>query len=644
MATPPPPSDPGARAFSAGSTAPSTIRRLASRVRLPTARKRRSQARRIVLAVLAGLATLAILLALDAVWAGRSMFRGISTARSALTEGTVAVVTGDPEAAAPYFERAAEAADAALAADAHPSISLASRLPWLGDNLDAVEAVAEASRSTADAGLAMVEAARVLGWQDVRIPAAEAIGDVDLAALERAVPVLDDVATELGAAADRLEAADTGRLFGPVATGFDDAVETIRRRAQIALDTREFVQVLPRFLGAGAQRHYLLAVQTLGRPQGVGGEVDLIGVVTADDGVMTLGAPLTPAGALFTGATATTDGRSAGENLLAAAATSGLGDLDGVLLTDSLWLADALWTTGTVEIPGRRLPLNSDQAADMLERGVFKGSSATAAAARRAEIATAIVESYLTRRPSAETFAVALARDVAERHLTVVATKPRERRVFERLGAGGTPVRPGRHALAVTWNTAVENHAAVLVNRAVDHRVQLEPDGSARIRTVIALSNDAPSGPPSALLGFPLPATVPDPADVDPVGGWAADVAVRLPPKAENSTAETSIPSDTEITRLEGGLTAIGRLATDPGGSMSLIVGYRVADARIGDGIYRMLVLPQPSWPSERVRIRIETPPGTLIVEGSDELEIGGSLAEFTGRPTRPVSLWVRFA
>jgi hypothetical protein len=136
---------------------------------------------------------------------------------------------------------------------------------------------------------------------------------------------------------------------------------------------------------------------------------------------------------------------------------------------------------------------------------------------------------------------------------------------------------------------------------------------------------------------------VPDPADVDPVGGWAADVAVRLPPKAENATAETSIPSETEIARLDGVLTVTGRLATDPGASMSLIVNYRVAEAKIGDGAYRMLVLPQPSWPPDRVRIRIEAPPGTLITEGSDELEIGGSIAQFTGRPTRPMSLWIRF-
>jgi hypothetical protein len=640
MATPPP-SDPGTRSFSAGSTAPSPIKRLASR--LPHAKRRRSTARRVVIAVLAGLATLAILLGIDAFWSGRTMFRGVATARGALTEGTVAVVTGDPEAAVPHFEHAAEAADAALAAAHHPSIALARRLPWIGDNLRAVDAVAEASRASAEAGLTMVEAARILDWQDLRIPAAEAIGDVDLEALGRAAPLLDEVATQLGVAAARLETADTGRLVGPVAAGFEDAVETIDRRATIALDTRDLVELLPRLLGVGRQRRYLLAVQTLGRPQGIGGEVDLIGVVTADDGAMALTTELTPAGEEFAGATATSDGRSAGENLLAAARSSGLGELDGVLLTDSLWLADAVWTTGSVDVPDRKLPVNSDEAARVLEREVFKKRDAQAAATRRAEVATAVVESYLARRPATEAFAVALARDVAERHLIVVAAKPRERRVIERLGAGGLPEPPARHVLGVSWDTVVDNHAAVFAHRDVTHRVLLTPEGVAKTRTVVTLVNEAPSDPPSALLGFPLPATVPEPGEVNPVGGWAADVAVLLPPKAENVSAETSIPSETEIVKVEGVSSAVGRLATDPGDTMSLLVGYRVPDDRIAEGTYRMAVSPQPSWPAGLVRIRIDAPPGTTIVEGSEELEIGGTVAEFAGRPTRPFGLWIRF-
>jgi hypothetical protein len=136
---------------------------------------------------------------------------------------------------------------------------------------------------------------------------------------------------------------------------------------------------------------------------------------------------------------------------------------------------------------------------------------------------------------------------------------------------------------------------------------------------------------------------VPEPGEVNPVGGWAADVAVLLPPKAENVSAETSIPSETEIVKVEGVSSAVGRLATDPGDTMSLLVGYRVPDDRIAEGTYRMAVSPQPSWPAGLVRIRIDAPPGTTIVEGSEELVIGGSVAEFAGRPTRPFGLWIRF-
>ncbi len=151
-----------------------------------------------MLAVFAGLVAAAIVLVLDGLWAGRAMFRGVAEARSALTEGAVAVVTGDPAAARPCFERAAEAADSTVEATAHPSIALAERIPWLGDNIKAVEAVARASERSANAGLTMVDAALLMDWQDVRLPATEALGAVDLPKLRAATPMLEEVAKGLG--------------------------------------------------------------------------------------------------------------------------------------------------------------------------------------------------------------------------------------------------------------------------------------------------------------------------------------------------------------------------------------------------------------------------------------------------------------
>ncbi len=607
------------------------------------AHRRRTQPRRIVLGVLAGLAALLLLLTLDGIWAGRAMLRGVSGARSALSEGAVAAVTGDPEASIPHFEDAAESAESALAAGDHPSMALLERVPLLGDNIRAVSAVAEASARSADAGLAMAEVARVLGWTDLRLPATESIGEVDLEALRSAALGLDTVATELGTALARLETADTGRLVGPVAAGFDDAVDTLRRRAKIALDTRDLVAFLPGFLGARGERRYLLAVQTLGRPQGVGGEVDLIGELTAVDGVMTLTTPLTPAGDAFADATASTDSAAAAEELLAAAEDAGLGELDGVILVDSMWLADLLHVSGSVDLPARPLPLNGDQAARFLERDVFEASDLAAAEQRRATVATAIVESYLSKRPATEAFAEGLAREVADRHLTILSTRAKERKVLARLGAEGRPLT-GRSAVSVIWDSVVDNHAVVFAQREVSHTVALLADGSARVRTVVELRNGAPEKPPSALLGFPLPATVEEPAGVNPVGGWAADVQVLLAPKADHVTAETSIPSETRIVKADGRKWALGRLTTDPGDSMALTVGYRVPDAMRGSDTYSLVVMPQPSFVPPTVRVRIDAPSGTSIVEASRQLEVGSSSARYIGQPTEPLVLWVRIS
>ncbi len=584
--------------------------------------KTRSRANRVFLAIVAGLAAALILLVLDGIWAGRLMFRGVSSSRSALVEGTVAVTSGDPEAAVPFFEHAGEAASSAVSATGHPSIRLLSRLPWLGDNIDAVEAVAQASEQTSQAGLAMVQAAEILDWRDLRLPATEAIGVVDLPTLRQARPFLDQVAKTLGIAAARLEAADTGRLVGPVAAGYDDALETLERRARIATDARDLALLLPRFLAAGGSKSYLLAVQALGVPQGTGGRVDLVGALEANGGDLSLQTPLTPAGDAFAEATLSPDGPTAGEALLEAARLSGLGEFDGVVLIDSIWLRDALWVVGSVEVEGRTLPLTMDNGAVALELDAFEGTDEAASEEIRASWANSIVESYLTRRPSTEAFAIGSAGDVAGRHLTLYLTAPKEQALLARLGATGA-YDPGINPLAVTWRSIVRNHAAVFTRKVISHTVLVGSDGSARVRTVIDLANQSPEGPPSVLVGLPVSAIEEEPAGVNPVGGWAADLRLALPPSATKITAETSIPSETQVVREEGGRFALATLATDPGDSMSLIVTYTIKRAVVGNSnVFRMMVLPQPAFSPTVVRVRIDTPgrshdPGCVSRDGA---------------------------
>jgi Protein of unknown function (DUF4012) len=592
---------------------------------------------------MAGIATASVLLVLDGLWAGREMFRGVASARSDLADGTVAVVTGDPEAARPFFDEASGAASSVVSAADHPAIQLMSRIPWIGDNIRAVEAVAGASQQTAQAGLAMADAADTLGWQDLRLPATEAIGSVDLPTLRAATPSIDQAARLLGVAAAHLEAADTGRLVGPVQAGFDDALETLQRRARIAFDTRDFVHLMPGLLGAGSSRTYLMAVQTLGLPQGTGGRIDLVGTLVAERGHLSLATPLAPAGDTFADANLSPDGPTSAQALLAAARDAGMGELDGVVLVDSVWLEDAVWVTGQVEVPGLTRPLTSNGTADVLERDVFEGPSVEQDEQLRADLANEIVESYLERRPSTEAFAIGSSGSSADRHLIVYSTKPKEQELLNRLQASGA-FAPGQNPLALTWRTLVDNHAVVFATRTVSHTVTLDSDGSARVRTVVVLSNGSPDGPPSVLVGHPLPATVDEPGGVDPVGGWAGEVRVYLPTKASRVTVETSIPSETEVVREDGRSAAVATLAADPGDSMTLIVSYTIDHAVIaGTNAFRMTVTPQPTLDPGIVRLRIDAPGASTIAAASDGVQITGGTARWTGRPSAPFSLFVEW-
>ena len=93
------------------------------------------------------------------------------------------------------------------------------------------------------------------------------------------------------------------------------------------------------------------------------------------------------------------------------------------------------------------------------------------------------MESYLTKRPSTEAFAIGSAKVTAERHLILYSTDEREQALLTRLGATGT-YDVGLNPVSVTWNSLVENHAAVFTRRTTTHSVIVEPDGSARVRTV----------------------------------------------------------------------------------------------------------------------------------------------------------------
>ena len=601
----------------------------------PNARLRR---RAISLGVLAGILTALLLLVADAALASRRMLAEISAARNALIEGGNAVVTGDPASATRFFTAAADRAEGAVAAAGRPGVRLFGAMPVLGDNVRAARAVAQAQADSARAGLTMSQAAGTLRWNNILLPGTATLGSVDLPTLKAAAPRIESAATQLQRALRRLQLAGTGRLLGPVAAGYDDAVQTLTREAALAADARDLVKVAPGLLGGKGQRRYLVAVQSLAEPFGSGGRVVATGVLTARAGELTL-APLAPTDASVADAAVSPDVPTAAAAMLAATTEAGAEPLDGVIVVDTVGLQDLLWMVGDVETEAWPTALSQNDAVSILDDEALQGTDVAAADLLQATLSGEILTQALDRRPSTEAFATAAAQLVAGRHLAIYSTDKKVQTLLSRLGATARFVNAG-NPLAVVWNTTGPARTGTLVRRPLSVSVSLDSQRNARLRTVVDLDNDAPNGPPSVLLG---------PAFVDePVGGYAADVSVYLPRGAERITVETSSPTQTVVAKdPDLGLpVATAPLSAPPGGSISMIVNAQVPEAatRVDEGFeYRIRILPQPSAEPQTLRVQIKIPEGMEITGATEGLVIGGNVARFTGAPEGPVILIVRY-
>jgi hypothetical protein len=599
----------------------------------------RSRRKRIGLAVGAGLATFVILVVLDGIWAGRALVRNLTASRAELSIAIESVVTGDAEAAGPHFEAALLAADQARRAVGHPSFGLAGLLPVIGDNVDAAAAVAGASRDTAIAGRSMVRVARDLRWTDVAIPATAAAGRLDLEALTTAASPMNDVVEGLRAALTRLEAAGGGRLLGPVSTGYRDAMDGLARRADLAARFRDTIRLLPVMFGGEEPRRYLLCVSSLGLPRPGGGTPAAVTVLTATNGVLTMD-PFAPAPDSLAEAPPSPDWPTTAGARGATARATHLRRLDGVIMLDAVSLQDLVWVSGDVPVRGRRLALSDRTTAQALEIDAFLGNDADRTAERYSSWATDILYSFLSVRPSLESFALASTADARNRHLEVYLARPAEQRLVRSLGLDGRARLGDRNALpvATTWASTGTSHVGALVDTTVRFQVRVREDGSAAVEAEVVFDNRAGTDPPSILLGRPSSGL--------PVGTFAADVTLYVPPDAKRVVAETSRPSPIRIGEGLRHTTVTGSIEVGGRTSTTFTVSYVVDDvATPVEGWNELTIrcLPQPTIEGTAYQVQIRVPDGSRIGSTSPELRLRGTSASFSGTLSGPVDLELRY-
>jgi hypothetical protein len=597
----------------------------------------RTRGRRVALAVWAGLATFAILLVLDGLWAGRNLFRGLTSARAELSVAIESIVTGDPEAAAPHFAAAREAADDAVASVGHPSLGLAGLLPVVGDNIEAAAAVAEASRATADAGATMVTVARDLGWTDIRIPASTSSGTLDIEAFDAALPAMGSVAERLREAATTLEEAGGDRLIGPVASGYRDTLVGLSRRADLANRFRDSMRLVTAMFGG--QRRYLVCVPALGVPRPGGGIPASVGVLLVDDGSLAL-EPMIPAPRALAGIDVSLDWPRTARALMEAAEGSELGVVDGVILIDAVALEDLVWMIGDVDVRGRPLALSDETTTSALEIDPFLKTNPAETARLHADRVSEILLAFLERRPAMESFALATAAGTRGRHLSIYLPGEEEGRLTRALGLDGRARLKGEGVIPVvaTWNSLGTSHVGALVKASVLQTITIRPNGSAAVEAEVLFNNGAGTDPPSVLLGTPAAGL--------PVGTFEADVTLYLPKTAQRIAAETSRPSPIRSEQDLGLATVTGSIAVRGGESTSLTVTYVVPDVvRTVEGVKGVVLrlLPQPTLAGVRYQLQVVLPDGSIIVSASPGLERRGDTATFSGIRGGAVDLELRF-
>lgn len=195
------------------------------------------------------------------------------------------VRAGDSDAAdATLLQLQAHSSTAALATSG-PLWTLAGSLPWVGQNVDAVQTVAQAVDDLAQRALPSLMQASTLVDPGALAPVN---GRVDLAPLQEAAPgiVAADEAVQL--TAEQLDAIDTSTLLGFVA----EPVETLRDQvADVAVTTAtasRAAQLVPAMMGADGPRNYLVLVQNNAEQRSTGGIPGSVLHLRAEDGTVTV--------------------------------------------------------------------------------------------------------------------------------------------------------------------------------------------------------------------------------------------------------------------------------------------------------------------------------------------------------------------
>lgn len=192
-----------------------------------------------------------------------------------------ALTSGDTAALAEELPALRTAAAQASSATGDPIVGLGSRLPWLGDDLRALTAVARAADTlTAEPAEALLDLTAALDTPG---------GDgLDLSAVAGAGPGLTAGLNAVAGLCEELAALDPAGLTGPVQAGVERLSPVLAADPAELRATADLAERLPGLLAAGGERRYLLLAMNPAELRSQGGIVGSVAVLTVTDGRVVL--------------------------------------------------------------------------------------------------------------------------------------------------------------------------------------------------------------------------------------------------------------------------------------------------------------------------------------------------------------------
>ena len=232
-----------------------------------------------------------MLLIAGAAWVGWSTYQayvhlqaastGVTTLQDQLTDITAV----DPALTAETVTRLqAEAADAHAAVD-DPVYRAASVLPFVGPNLEAVDQVTSTVDALArDVMPSLVDVATTLQPSTL----APKDGAIDLAPIEQIAPLLQSADDSVADATAQLAGIDRSQLMRPLADAVDTLSGKLREAADVTQPAARAARLLPAMLGSDRPRTYLVVFQNPSELRATGGIFGSYGVLSADNGKLSL--------------------------------------------------------------------------------------------------------------------------------------------------------------------------------------------------------------------------------------------------------------------------------------------------------------------------------------------------------------------